>query len=109
MEKNPYDIIKCRHITEKTTTLANLAASESNPSVRRCTNPKVVFIVDKRANKQEIAWAIETIYSAKNIRVTDVNTINVKPKWRRVRGRLGKTTAFKKAVITLQPGDTIDE
>jgi len=41
--------------------------------------------------------------------VTAVNTINVKPKPRRVRGRLGKTSAFKKAVVTLASGGTLDE
>ena len=74
----------------------------------RCQSPKYVFIVDPSANKQQIAWALEEIYRDKKIKVVDVNTINVKAKQRRVRGRLGMTKSFKKAVVTLEPGDSID-
>jgi large subunit ribosomal protein L23 len=109
MEKNPYNIIKCRYITEKATVLANLANSESNACVKKCKTPKVVFIVDKKANKQEIAWAIEKIYAKKGVKVKKVNTVNVHPKWKRVRGHVGQTEAFKKAIITLHAGSNIDE
>ncbi len=106
--KNPYHVIKHQHVTEKAMMLQNLQNAESNVSLKRCKSPKYVFIVDNKANKQEIAVALEEIYSEKNIKVVDVNTINVKPKARRVRGRLGNTSAFKKAVVTLQEGDSLD-
>lgn len=106
--KNPYHVIKHQHVTEKAMMLQNLQNAESNASLKRCKSPKYVFIVDNKANKQEIAVALEEIYSEKNIKVVDVNTINVKPKARRVRGRLGNTSAFKKAVVTLQEGDSLD-
>lgn len=106
--KDPYSIIRFRHITEKTQMLLQLQDSESNASVRRCNAPKYVFLVDPNANKREIAQALEIIYKEQGIKVTKVNTINVKPKTRRVRGRLGKTAAKKKAVVTLEPKDSLD-
>lgn len=106
--KNPYEIIKHQHITEKSRMLQELKNAESNPSLKRCKSPKYVFIVDREANKREIAEALEEIYQEKKIKVVDVNTLNVKGKQRRVRGRLGKTASFKKAIITLEEGDSLD-
>jgi len=107
--ENPYDIIKSRYITEKSSVLEQLHTSVSNRCVAKCDTPKYVFIVDVNANKHEIASAIEMIYREKNVKVTHVNTINVKRKpKRRGRGRLGATAAFKKAIVTMEPGDTID-
>lgn len=108
-ERNPYHIIKSRYITEKTTVLEGLQHSNSNRCVSKCNKPKVVFLVDKKANKTEIAHAVETIYAEKKVRVKAVNTINMKPKKRRVRGYKGFRAAFKKAVVTLESGDSIDE
>lgn len=107
--KDPYQIIKRQHVTEKAKTLGELQNSESNVSVRRCKSPKYVFIVHPRATKQDIAVAIETIYKEFQVKVTAVNTINVKGKVKRRRGRLGKTPSFKKAVVTLSPGDRLDD
>lgn len=105
---DPYKIIKHRYVTEKSKMLQELKNSESNPSVRRCKNPKYVFSVCTKANKQEIAQALEEIYSENKIKVLSVNTINVKSKTRRVRGRVGKTEAIKKAIVTLEEGDNLD-
>lgn len=109
MKKSPYDVIKSRYLTEKAQVLEQLKSNESNPCVKKCDSPKYVFIVDKRANKQEIAQAVEEIYADKKVRVTKVNTITVKQKERRVRGRIGFKAGFKKAVVTLQPGNSIEE
>jgi large subunit ribosomal protein L23 len=106
--KNPYQIIKHQLVTEKALMLQELKNAKSNPSLARCESPKYVFVVDRTANKQQIAKAIEEIYSEKNVKVVAVNTINVKSKARRVRGRLGTTAAFKKAVVTLEKGDSLD-
>jgi large subunit ribosomal protein L23 len=106
--KDPYQIIKHQHVTEKTQMLEGLKQSKSNKSIARFELPKYVFIVDKQANKREIAQAIEEIYKDKNVKVVAVNTINVKPKQRRVRGRLGMTKSFKKAIVTLDKDDTLD-
>ena len=108
-ERNPYHVIKGRHITEKTTLLEGLKDSNSNRCLAKCTAPKYVFIVDKKANKNEISRAVEEIYKDKKIKVKGVNTINVKPKKRRVRGFKGFRPGLKKAIVTLESGDTIDE
>ena len=66
---------------------------------------KFVFVVDKRANKIQIAQAVKEIF---NVTVEDVNTINVKGKTKR-RGRVvGKTNSYKKAIVKLKAGDTIE-
>lgn len=105
----PYQIIKNRRVTEKTRVLESLHERESNPSVRKCQNPKYVFVVDKNANKYQIKDAIEELYKEKKIKVLSVNTILNKPKKKRVKGRLGKTSYCKKAVVTLAAGDFLDE
>jgi large subunit ribosomal protein L23 len=107
--KSAYSIIKNRRVTEKSRMLENLQHSTKNRSVSRCKTPKYVFDVDPSANKQEIAQAVEKIYAEKKIKVIQVNTVSVKAKQRRVRGRLGMTSSGKKAIVTLEPGQTIDE
>ena len=109
MKRQPYAIIKSRYVTEKAGTLEKLKTAESNKSVIACKTPKYVFLVDITANKIEIAQAIESIYSEKKVKVLAVNTIRVKPKQRRVRGRVGYTAAFKKAIVTLEAGDDLDD
>ncbi|MFI5334491.1 MAG: 50S ribosomal protein L23 [Chlamydiales bacterium] len=108
-KRNPYEVVKSRYVTEKAKMLEQLQFNTSNPSVKKCDSPKYVFLVDKRANKQEIADAVEEIYSKKKVRVTKVNTVNMRQKPRRVRGRMGFKAGFKKAVVTLQAGDALEE
>ena len=108
MQKNPYHIIKYRHITEKASVLSGLEVNESNLSVRRCNRPKVLFVVDINATKPEIAWAVEKIYERRNVKVHSVNTIIMKPKPKKLKGRPGKTPRIKKAVVTLYPGHSIE-
>ena len=83
-------------ITEKMT---NLSADEG----------KYGFIVNPKANKIEIAKAIEKKFQVK---VIDVKTLNYSGKTKtqfRKSGRFtGKTAKFKKAIITLKEGDTIE-
>lgn len=106
--KNPYEVIKNLHVTEKSMVLENLKNETGNRSLERCKAPKYVFVVDKNSTKTDIATALEEIYKDRGIKVVAVNTINVKAKRRRVRGRVGFKSAFKKAVVTLQEGDSID-
>lgn len=106
--KDPYQIIKHRHITEKASMLQELQHSKSNPSLSKFELPKYVFIVDRDADKSQIAQAVEKIYEKLNVRVVSVNTINVKGKQRRVRGRIGYKASFKKAIVTLEKGDKLD-
>lgn len=107
-QNNPYNVIKHLRVTEKAMMLEKLKNETGNKSLARCKSPKYVFVVDKGANKQEIANAIEQIYSSRGVKVVAVNTINVKAKPRRVRGRAGMRPSFKKAIVTLQEGDNLD-
>lgn len=73
------------------------------------TQGRYTFVVDKRANKLEIKKAVEQFY---NVSVTDVNTIVVpaKAKSRFTKTGLvsGRKPSYKKAIVTLQEGDSID-
>ncbi len=86
-----YEIIKRPIITEKTTKLAESGV--------------YTFEVDKRANKIEIANAIEEIFKVK---VVSVNTINVLPKKKTVGRYTGLKAAYAKAMVKLQAGDKIE-
>ena len=88
---NYRDIIKAPIITEKASTLKE--------------NNVYTFSVDVKANKTQIKQAIEKIY---NVKVKQVNTINVKPKKKRVGRYTGTTNRYKKAVITLAEGSKIE-
>ncbi|MFQ5729437.1 MAG: 50S ribosomal protein L23 [Waddliaceae bacterium] len=107
-KKDPYQTVKSLHATEKSMILQELKNAESNACLKRCESPKYVFLVDKNANKQEIAKAVEEIHKDKHIKVVSVNTINLKPKKRRVRGRVGNCPARKKAIVTLEKNDSLD-
>lgn len=66
---------------------------------------RYTFEVAKTARKIEIAQAVEEIF---DVNVVKVNTINVKPKKKRVRRQLGLTRTWKKAIVTLADDDTIE-
>ena len=88
---NYRDIIKAPIITEKSSNLA--------------TNNVITFSVDVRANKTQIKQAIEKIF---NVKVENVNTVNVKPKKKRVGRYVGKTNKVKKAIVKLKEGSSIE-
>lgn len=66
---------------------------------------RYTFEVDKRASKIEIAKAVEEIFG---VTVLKVNTSNVKSKPKRMRYVQGKTRTWKKAIVTIAEGDTIE-
>lgn len=66
---------------------------------------KYCFKVAKDANKIEIKNAIEEIFK---VTVTNVNTVNVHGKMKRMGRTQGKTASWKKAVVTLREGDSIE-
>ena len=68
-------------------------------------NNVYTFEVAKDSNKVEIRQAIEAIF---DVTVVKVNTLNVKSKPKRVRYAAGKTRTWKKAMVTLKEGDTIE-
>ncbi len=87
-----YDIIRGPVITEKTTLQKEL-------------HNQVTLKVDKRANRVEIKEAVEKTF---NTQVKQVRTIQVKGKVKQ-RGRIiGKRSDWKKAIVTLMPGQRID-
>ena len=63
------------------------------------------FEVAKQANKIQIADAVEKIF---DVTVTKDNTLNVKPKMKRVRYKEGATRTWKKAMVTVAEGDKIE-
>ncbi len=85
------DIIKAPIITEKSSALA--------------TDNVITFSVDVNANKTQIKQAIEKIF---NVKVESVNTVNVKPKKKRVGRYVGKTNKVKKAIVKLKEGSSIE-
>jgi large subunit ribosomal protein L23 len=66
---------------------------------------KYVFVVDKRANKIQIADAVKEIF---NVTVEKVNTVNVRAKTKRVGRSVGKASSYKKAIVKLAAGETIE-
>jgi large subunit ribosomal protein L23 len=66
---------------------------------------RYTFEVAKQANKIEIGQAVESIF---DVRVLKVNTLNVSGKPKRVRYAKGLTRSWKKAIVTLAEGDTIE-
>ena len=86
-----YDTVVSPIITEKTTIV-----SENN---------QVVFEVPLSASKPEIKEAVQQLFK---VSVTAVNTLRVKGKTKRFRGRPGRRNDVKKAIVTLKDGDSID-
>jgi large subunit ribosomal protein L23 len=88
---NLYDKILSPLVTEKTTNL-----SEQN---------KIVFKVPTRANKKNLKSSIEKIFK---VNVTKINIINKQNRTKLTRGRKVKVSGYKKAIITLKKGQSID-
>ena len=86
-----YEVVRSPVITEKATLI-----SEHN---------QVTFKVALDASKHEIKTAVEDLFKVK---VTAVNTLRVKGKTKRFRGRPGRRSDYKKAVVTLAEGQSID-
>ena len=86
-----YDVIRSPIITEKAT-----MASEQN---------KVVFRVSDAATKPQIKAAVEKLF---DVKVVSVNTLVRKGKEKRFRGRLGRQSDVKRAIVTLEEGHSID-
>ena len=89
---NYRDIIKAPIITEKSN---DLAQKENT----------YVFSVSVKANKTEIKEAIEKLF---NVKVESVNTVNVRPRKKRVGKYTGYTNKVKKAYVKLQEGSSIE-
>ena len=90
--KNLYNILQKPCLTEKGMTLQEM-------------NNQVVFKVDPAANKLEIKQAVETVF---NVTVETVRTCNVKGKKKRMGKHMGQRASWKKAIVNLAEGSTID-
>lgn len=91
MDTKYLEIIKAPVITEK--------------SMIAAQNGEYIFKVDTKAKKPEIKNAIEKIF---NVKVVSISTINVKPKTRRFGRYYGLSNKYKKAIVKLQDGQTIE-
>jgi large subunit ribosomal protein L23 len=90
-EIHPYAVLLRPLVTEKTTVLTG--------------QDKYVFEVDTRANKMQIREAVQLAF---NVTVADVNTMMMKGKPRRFGRKVVNRPDWKKAVVTLVPGDKIE-
>jgi len=88
---NPHQIIIRPVITEKNTNLMQYN--------------KYSFEVDRNANKHQIKHAVETLFK---VSVSKVHTMNMRGKMRRRGRQIGYTADWKKAIVTLIPGDRIE-
>jgi large subunit ribosomal protein L23 len=86
-----YDVIIAPLITEKATN-----ASEHG---------KVMFKVAMTATKPQIKEAVEKLF---DVKVKSVNTLRRRGKWKVFKGRLGRQSDTKRAIVTLEEGQTID-
>ncbi len=90
-ELHPYAVLLKPIVTEKTTLLTGL--------------DKYVFEVDLRANKNQIKEAVQLAF---NVRVAEVNTMKMKGKMKRFGRKVTPRPDWKKAIVTLVPGDKIE-
>ena len=97
--KSMYDIIIRPIITEKASILS------SEPTQLGSAALQYTFEVAKDANKVEIKKAVEAIF---NVKVLNVRTVNVHRKAKRLQRYEGFKPAYKKAIVRLVPGQTID-
>jgi len=89
---NYHAIIKCPVVSEKST-------------MQKEVSNQLSFEVDRKANRIEIKKAIQSLFS---VQVAGVRTLQVKGKFKR-RGRIiGKRSDWKKAIVTLKPGERIE-
>ena len=86
-----FDKILSPLLTEKSTNLSELN--------------KIVFKVPSKANKKNLKSNIEKIFK---VNVTKINIINKKDRTKLTRGRKVKVSGFKKAIVTLKKGQSID-
>ena len=86
-----YDVILSPVITEKAT-----MASEKN---------QVIFKVARTATKPQIKEAVEKLF---DVKVKSVNTLRRRGKWKVFKGRIGRQSDTKRAIVTLEEGQKID-
>jgi large subunit ribosomal protein L23 len=91
---DPYSVIVRPVVSEKSTALGEAG--------------KYVFEVAPTANKIQIKAAVEAVFAARKIEVATVNILQRRGKLRRLGRHAGMTRSWKKAVVTLRPGQRLD-
>lgn len=87
-----FQVLRSPHVSEKSTRIGE----QGN---------QYVFEIDKRATKTQVKEAVESLF---NVKVENVNVVNVKGKVRSFRMRPGRRADWKKAYVRIQEGQTID-
>ena len=90
--EDDYRVIRRPLITEKST-------------IQKELNNQLAFEVDRRANKIEIKKAVERIFK---VQVEEVRTMNYQGKRKRLGRTMGRRRHWKKAIVTLKPGQKIE-
>jgi large subunit ribosomal protein L23 len=116
---NPFEIIKTIRLTEKGTRQSTQTVrpyerdkngkpvlnDKGNPKIKERTLNQYTIVADRLATKPQIRQAVQELFKVK---VTKVNTLNVRGKARRKRtAQAGKAPDWKKAIVTLKDGDKI--
>lgn len=91
LKESKFDVLRAPLTTEKSVNLSGLS--------------KYAFRVAVWANKKMVKEVVEKLF---NTKVVAVNILNTKPKVKYFKGRKGQRKGFKKAIVTLEPGKTID-
>jgi large subunit ribosomal protein L23 len=103
--RSAQSVIKRPLLTEKTARLRETGGAAEAPAEGNEYAQKVVFEVSRDANKVEIRRAVQDLFK---VTVTDVRTLVVRGKEKRVGRFAGRRPSWKKAFVTLKPGDNIE-
>ncbi len=103
--RSPQSIIKRPLLTEKTARLRETGGGATAAAEGEEYAQKVVFEVARDANKIDVRRAVESLFK---VTVTDVRTLIVRGKEKRVGRFSGRRPSWKKAFVTLKPGDNIE-
>ena len=103
--RSAQSIIKRPLLTEKSARLRETGGGATAPAEGEAYAQKVVFEVARDANKVEVRQAVETLFK---VSVTEVRTLVVRGKLKRVGRFAGRRPSWKKAFVTLKPGDNIE-
>ncbi len=100
----PQSIIKRPLLTEKSQRLRETGGAAERPAEGEEYAQQIVFEVVRDANKIEIRNAVQVLF---NVQVTQVRTMIARGKEKRIGRFTGRRPHWKKAIVTLKPGDSI--
>jgi large subunit ribosomal protein L23 len=103
--RSPQTVIKRPLLTEKSARLRETGGAATAAAEGEAYAQKVVFEVARDANKIDIRRAVEQLFK---VSVTEVRTLVVRGKVKRVGRFSGQRPSWKKAFVTLKPGDNIE-